>query len=251
VLSVSQDIQPDDLINLKHQVPDQFDRIARGYDRATFFSQGYIKDLALSVRRMRLRGNEYLADLCCGTGKSTACCLEVLPAGRVIAIDNSKEMLMMASHKFAARFSNEQLKFLQKDVMLLDFADNTFDAIFMAYGIRNMPDYERCLKNLLRQLKPGGTICFHEYALADSPLVRLYWRILGYLFIIPFSALITGSTTLFRYLIRSVLQFPSPEKFVELLQNCGFQDCAAIPLSSWRRPILHTFLARKPGITLQ
>jgi ubiquinone/menaquinone biosynthesis methyltransferase len=246
-----QDLPPDELLNQKQHVPDQFDHIARGYDLATFFSQGYSKDLALSVRRMGLRGDEYLADLCCGTGKSTACCMEALPAGKVIGIDNSREMLAIARRKFEDHQNSKKVQFLQKDVMELDFPDHTFDAIFMAYGIRNMPDYEKCLKNLQRQLKPGGIICLHEYALADKPAVRLYWRLLGYFIIIPFSALLTGSTTIFRYLVRSVLQFPSPQKFLELLQNTGFQDIRVVPLAGWRRPILYTFIARKAGITLQ
>ena len=139
------------LLKNKKSVPSEFDSVAKKYDLATFLSQGYQDDLQLSVDRMKLKGNEYLADLCCGTGKSTQACLNNLKNGRVLGIDNSKEMLEVAK----AKFSSENSEFVQSDVMELDYPDNSFDAIFMAYGIRNMPDYEKCLINLKRMLKPG------------------------------------------------------------------------------------------------
>jgi ubiquinone/menaquinone biosynthesis C-methylase UbiE len=62
------DYTPDALIQNKKDVPSEFNRIAKRYDLATFLSQGYQKDLQTSVDRMNLKGDEYLADLCCGTG---------------------------------------------------------------------------------------------------------------------------------------------------------------------------------------
>ena len=127
-----------------------------------------------------------------------------------------------------------------------NYPDNTFDAIFMAYGIRNMPDYRSCLLNLNRMLRPGGVIAFHEYSLSDNPFARWYWRIMGYGLIIPLSTLLTGSSRIFRYLTKSVLDFLSPEEFITLLKETGFKDVHSEPLPSWRRPILRTFLACKP-----
>jgi ubiquinone/menaquinone biosynthesis C-methylase UbiE len=115
----------------------------------------------------------------------------------------------------------------------------------MAYGIRNMPDYDRCLLNLKRILKPGGVICFHEYSLRNSMFSKLYWKFLGYFLIIPLSTLISGSSGIYRYLIKSVLNFPSPEKFLEHLNANGFKEAKKLSMPSWRRPILHTFLAYK------
>ena len=225
----------------KKSVPSEFDSVAKKYDLATFLSQGYQDDLQLSVDRMKLKGNEYLADLCCGTGKSTQACLNNLKNGRVLGIDNSKEMLEVAK----AKFSSENSEFVQSDVMELDYPDNSFDAIFMAYGIRNMPDYEKCLINLKRMLKPGGIICFHEYSLHDNLLTKLYWKFLGYTFIIPISTVISGSSDIYKYLVSSVLSFLPPNKFIDLLNSCGFRDTRKISMPSWRKPILHTFLAYK------
>lgn len=235
-----------ELIANKAEVPGQFDKIARRYDVATFLSQGYAEDLRTSVARMQLRGDELLADLCCGTGKSTRACLEHLPHGRVIAIDNSEGMLQRARQSLTD-YIPQQLELARQDVMALDYPDHHFDAIFMAYGIRNMPDARACLHNLHRMLKPGGVVCFHEFSLVPHVLARFYWRVLGYGLIVPFSGLLTGDFAIFRYLIRSVLAFPAPPAFVDMLHTAGFVEARALPLKSWRRPILHTFLARKPA----
>jgi ubiquinone/menaquinone biosynthesis methyltransferase len=239
-------IRPTDLLQKKEQVPFHFDRIAKRYDVATFFSQGYLKDLQRSVDRMQLRGNEHLADLCCGTGKSTLCCLAALPKGKVTAVDNSSEMLIQAKKNCYPKFPQNQLQFMQHDVMNLDLEPASIDAIFMAYGIRNMPDYRLCLQNLFKLLKPGGIIAFHEYSINDTIFARVYWKMLGYGLIIPFSTIVTGSSTIFKYLIKSVLSFPSPEIFEQMLQESGFSDIKRYSHSSWRKPILHTFIARKP-----
>jgi ubiquinone/menaquinone biosynthesis methyltransferase len=237
----------DGLLRHKKEVPATFDKIARRYDLATTLSQGYSIDLQRSVSLMALKGDEYLLDLCCGTGKSTIHCLEALPEGKVLAVDNSAEMLNVARSNIGQNYSTERCRFVKQDVMDLDFPDNSADAIFMAYGIRNMPDYEICLKNLYHSLKPGGTLAIHEFSLHSGFLYRFYWRILGYGLIIPFSALITGNVTIFNYLIKSVLHFLSPMALRELLAKSGFQDIAVYPQRSWRRFILFTFIAKKPA----
>ncbi|MBK9096655.1 MAG: class I SAM-dependent methyltransferase [bacterium] len=238
---------PDSLIQNKKEVPSEFNRIAKRYDIATFLSQGYQKDLQTSVDRMNLNGNEYLADLCCGTGKSTIACLNNLPNGKVIGIDNSEGMLEAAREKLIPKFGKDKVSFAQQDVMNLNLADNSLDAIFMAYGIRNMTDFEMCIKNLHSILKPGGKICFHEYAISKSFASKLYWKFLGYFLIIPFAGLTTGSTKIFRYLIKSVETFLSPNEFIYLLKKAGFENIKHTPLGSWRKPVLYTFIAQKPS----
>ncbi len=234
-------MESNQLINNKKSVPSEFNKVAHKYDVATFLSQGYQKDLDLSAQRMKLKGDESIIDLCCGTGKSTESCLTQLPEGTILAIDNSEEMLSVAKNKF----TNDNLTFELADAMELDYPDETFDAIFMAYGIRNMPDYNKCLINLKRILKPNGLICFHEYSLNDNLLSRLYWRILGYSAIIPISTVLSGSSNIYKYLVKSVLEFPSPKKFIEILKQNGFKKIERFPMPSWRRPILRTFIAYK------
>jgi ubiquinone/menaquinone biosynthesis C-methylase UbiE len=147
----------------------------------------------------------------------------------------------------SSRFENADYQLLERDVMALDFPENSVDAIFMAYGIRNMPDYDACLKNLLRTLKPGGKICFHEFSLNEGKFFRMYWIMLGYGVIIPFSALATGNLTIFKYLVQSVLNFPNPNAFKKMLSENGFENIRIYPQNSWRKFILQTFIAQKPA----
>ena len=226
------DYTPEALIQNKKEVPSEFNRIAKRYDLATFLSQGYQEDLQKSVDRMNLKGNEYLADLCCGTGKSTIACLSNLPNGKVIGIDNSEGMLQAAQEKLSAKYGKDKVDFVQQDVMNLDLAENSLDGIFMAYGIRNMPDFEKCVRNLHRVLKPGGKICFHEYSISKSFASKLYWKFLGNFLIIPFAGLTTGSTKIFRYLIKSVETFLSPDEFTALLKKAGFENINHNPLGN-------------------
>jgi ubiquinone/menaquinone biosynthesis methyltransferase len=235
------------LLKNKSNVPFEFNRVASKYNLATFLSQGYQNDLHRSADRLNLNGNELVLDLCCGTGKSTISCLKYITSGKVIGIDNSEEMLRVAKENYYKKYDRNKLEFVQKDVMDLDFEYNSADAIFMAYGIRNMPDYKKALLNLFRILKPNGKIVFHEYSLNGSVFSHLYWKILGYGLIIPLSTLISGSSTIFKYLVRSADKFLSPQEFCNLLKETGFNGEEIHDLPSWRKPILHTFTANKPN----
>ena len=230
----------------KSKVPAEFNKVAKKYDTATFLSQGYQKDLQRSVDRLELSGDELVLDLCCGTGQSTICVLNRLTSGKVIGIDNSEEMLNVAKQKYSDSYEKAELKFVKQDVMNINYDDESIDAIFMAYGIRNMPDYKTCINNLYKVLKPGGKIAFHEYSLGNNSLAHIYWMFLGHGVVIPISALISGSTTIYKYLVKSVSEFPSPEDFLSLLKNAGFINVMRKPMPGWRKPILHTFLATKP-----
>lgn len=234
------------LFQNRTKVPFEFNRVAKKYDLATFLSQGYQSDLQRSADRLDLKGNELVLDLCCGTGKSTVCCLQNLTDGKVIGIDNSEEMLRVAEEKYSNKYERGKLEFLQKDVMDLDYDDNNVDAILMAYGIRNMPDYKKCLQNLLRILKPGGKIAFHEYSLNKNLLSHLYWKFLGYGVVIPISTMLSGSSTIFKYLVKSVDNFLPPQEFKNLLSEAGFVNVEKHNMPSWRKPILRTFTAIKP-----
>ena len=233
------------LIENKAQVPKEFNKVSAMYDFATYLSQGYQEDLDNSASWLMLKGDERVLDVCCGTGKSTAACLKHITTGSIIGVDNSEGMLKEANKKFASEIAAGKVNFELQDAMHLDFEAESFDAIFMAYGLRNMPDYEKSLEILYKLLKPGGRLCIHDYSLANKGWAKAYWGVLSYGFIVPFCSILSRSTKIYTYLAKSVLTFLTPPEVEAKMKNSCFQNIQVKGHKSWRSPILHTFIGEK------
>jgi len=233
------------LIENKAQVPKEFNKVSAMYDFATYLSQGYQEDLDNSASWLMLKGDERVLDVCCGTGKSTAACLKHITTGSIIGVDNSEGMLKEANKKFASEIAAGKVNFELQDAMHLDFEAESFDAIFMAYGLRNMPDYEKSLEILYKLLKPGGRLCIHDYSLANKGWAKAYWGVLSYGFIVPFCSILSRSTKIYTYLAKSVLTFLTPPEVKAKMKNAGFHNIQVKAHKSWRSPILHTFIGEK------
>ena len=226
-------------------MPAEFDRVARRYELLTGLNPGYRRHLRLSSSRLPVPPDGAILDLCCGTGASTRAILAEHPEAQVTAADGSAGMLEQARTRLPAG----RVTLLQADAMdpAAHGITGPFDAILMAYGIRNVRDPDRCLSNLLCLLKPGGTICFHEYSVAESPRARATWNAISMGVIIPGGLLTSRTTRIYRYLRRSVLDFDGVGEFEERLRGAGFTDVSTQPVDGWQRGIVHSFLARRPG----
>ena len=233
------------LIENKAQVPKEFNKVSAMYDFATYLSQGYQEDLDNSASWLMLKGDERVLDVCCGTGKSTAACLKQITTGSIIGVDNSEGMLKEANKKFASEIEAGKVNFELQDAMHLDFEAESCDAIFMAYGLRNMPDYEKSLELLYKLLKPGGRLCIHDYSLANKGWAKAYWGVLSYGFIVPFCSILSRSTKIYTYLAKSVLTFLTPPEVKAKMKNAGFHNIQVKAHKSWRSPILHSFIGEK------
>ena len=234
------------LAHRKRRVPRDFNRVARTYDRFTGMNPGYLRHLRLSAARLRLGPGVRVLDLCCGTGLSTEALLSIYPDASVTALDASVGMLEEARRKPLS----SRVRFVQGDAMDPSAAagvDGSYDGILMAYGIRNVPDPDLCLSRLFRLLKPGGSIGFHEFSVADSVRKRAVWNGVCWGLIIPGGLLVGGSTQLYRYLRRSVVEFDGVTAFEQRLRRHGFDRIRTEPLDGWQHGILHTFVARRPA----
>src|SRR4051812_39580181 len=188
----------------KRRVPADFNHAARSYDLLSTLNPGYKRHLCLSARRMQLSSEARVLDLCCGTGLSTEALLATYPRARVTGLDASAEMLRHARAKPALA----TVTFVLGDAMNPGAEiDGPFDGVLMAYGIRNMPDIDRCLARIRALLAPSGVVCFHEYSVADSAVAKAVWNVVCGAIILPLGAAATGSGDLFRYLRKSVLGF--------------------------------------------
>lgn len=227
----------------KQGVPQQFDRAARRYDLLTGANPGYHRHLRLSAQRLDLPPGARVLDLCCGTGSSTAALRAVYPDAEIVGLDASAGMLEQARAKAGLRAS----------WVLGDASDpaaagvqGPFDGILMAYGIRNLPDPDGALDRIRALLAPGGTICFHEYSVADSAVAWAAWNAVCYGIIIPSGFLSGSGTGIYRYLRESVNTFDGVSAFEGRLARHGFVDVRTEPMDGWQRGVLHSFVARAP-----
>ena len=231
----------------REQVPSAFDQDAKSYDRLVGSNPGYHEHLAKSAQRLRIadqgRGLRLL-DIGCGTGASTAALLAAAPHAEIIAADASAEMLEVArSKKWPANvtFVHSRVEDLRQNGI-----DGPFDAILAAYLIRNGDDPDTELKSLHSLLKPGASIAFHEYSVADSPRARMVWTLVCWAIIIPLGYAATRDFTLYKHLWRSVTSFDGVDAFTRRMQQAGFTSLSNETMTGWQNGVVHTFLGARP-----
>jgi ubiquinone/menaquinone biosynthesis C-methylase UbiE len=232
------------LVSRKSGIASDFDRVARGYDRLNALNPGYLKHLRWSAERMGLEADARILDLCCGTGLSTAALRAAYPEAELTGVDASAGMLAQARDKPGL----EGVGWLQGDAMDPGAAGagGPYDGILMAYGIRNVPDPDLCLHRIGALLAGGGVLCLHEYSVSGSSRARAVWKIVTGVVVIPLGFLFTRTTSIFRYLRRSVLEFDSVDELEGRLRKAGFVEVRTEPMDGWQRRVVHSFLARKP-----
>lgn len=225
----------------RSEVPTAFDRIAGTYDLLTGLNPGYGRHLRASARRMELESAERLLDLCCGTGASTEALRAAYPGAEIVALDASSGMLERARRK------NLHAHFVHGDACDPEAAGvrGPFDGIFIAYGVRNLPDPDRGLRNMLALLRPGGVIAVHEYALEDRR-ARWIWNAVALGVIQPGGLLTAPGASIYRYLRRSVNEFDGADALERRLLRAGFRQVRRHASDGWQRGIVHTFVGRRP-----
>ncbi len=177
----------------------------------------------LAVSRSGIRKGDQVLDVCCGTGKlAFLLSKRVGPGGSVKGTDYCEEMLELAKVKQGSRYKNVSFSF--SDAKNISFPDNSFDAVTVAFGIRNIPDTDVALREFRRVLKPGG-----KFICLELTRPRVSWFRVPYEWYVfkamPFIAmLVTKKAKPYLYLPRSINAFYSPEEFKQLIATCGFTD---------------------------
>jgi demethylmenaquinone methyltransferase/2-methoxy-6-polyprenyl-1,4-benzoquinol methylase len=176
------------------------------------------------------RGGDVL-DVCAGTGDVA---LEIVRQGsgaRVIAVDNCEPMLIRGLHKARKANAADQVRFTVAPAEELPFADATFDRAFVAFGVRNIADRRRGLREMARVLKPGGRAIILEFSTPSSPLFGPLYRFYSHRILPWIGGLLSGNRAAYEYLPASVDGFPSPEGLQALMEDAGFIDVSVVHLT--------------------
>jgi demethylmenaquinone methyltransferase/2-methoxy-6-polyprenyl-1,4-benzoquinol methylase len=207
----------------KLQVEQMFDNIASKYDFLNHFLSLGIDKLwrKKAVRILSGYKHETVLDVATGTGDFAIAVAKLKPE-KIVGFDLSAQMLGIGQQKVERLGLDRLIEFKKGDSENMPFPDNEFDAITVAFGVRNFENLEAGLREFRRVLKPGGVSVILEFSKPRYfPMKQLY---LFYFFrILPFvGRVVSRDRSAYSYLPESVMAFPDDKKFLEILTNIGF-----------------------------
>ena len=221
-----------DTINDNRQSPDfagqvnrMFDRVAGRYDalNSVMTAGLHHRWRERAAVRTGLGPGDSALDICCGTGDlALELAKLVAPGGHVVGCDFSEPMLDLAREKVAARGA-EGVRFEWADALELPYDSERFDAVTVGFGVRNLADLDRGLREMARALKPGGRAVILEITTPTRPPLSLFYS-LWFDRIVPLLGALSSDPEAYSYLPESVRSFPSPRGLAEKMDSAGFEQ---------------------------
>ncbi|MFH0895744.1 MAG: bifunctional demethylmenaquinone methyltransferase/2-methoxy-6-polyprenyl-1,4-benzoquinol methylase UbiE [Bacteroidota bacterium] len=207
----------------KEKVTGMFDSIAGRYDFLNRFLS-FRSDVRWRKKmiRMLIRNHpKNVLDVATGTADVAITCARN-GIQKIVGVDLSEKMLEKGREKISALGMEKQIQLFNGDAENIPQADESFDAVTVAFGVRNFENLEKGLAEMLRILRPGGAVWILEFSKPKNAIIRnlyfFYFR--NILPIIGKS--ISGNRKAYRYLFDSSMHFPANEKFVDILNQTGF-----------------------------
>ena len=216
-------------------VDDVFHSVARRYDLMNDLMSGGLHrawKAALVTAVNPPKGNSPFAllDLAGGTGDVA---LRVVDAGgpgtHVTVADINADMLQVGRER--AGKSGHDVEFIEANAEALPFPDRSFDAVTIAFGIRNVPRIDVALGEIHRVLKIGGRFLCLEFSSVDVPGLDRLYDLYSFNVIPAVGRAVTGDAEAYRYLVESIRKFPRPEKFADMIRAAGFRRASFEPMT--------------------
>jgi demethylmenaquinone methyltransferase/2-methoxy-6-polyprenyl-1,4-benzoquinol methylase len=207
-------------------VDDVFHSVARRYDLMNDLMSGGLhrawKDaLVTAVNPSKTRPFAVL-DLAGGTGDVAFRIVEKGGRGtRVTVADINVEMLAVGRERAAK--AGHAIAFMEANAEKLPFADKSFDAVTIAFGIRNVPRIDVALGEIHRVLKTGGHFLCLEFSSVDVPGLDRLYDLYSFNVIPQIGRAVTGDAEAYKYLVESIRKFPQPAKFADMIRGAGFR----------------------------
>jgi demethylmenaquinone methyltransferase/2-methoxy-6-polyprenyl-1,4-benzoquinol methylase len=220
-----------DTINDNRQSPDfagqvnrMFDRVAGRYDALNSLMTAGLHHRwrERAAARTGLGPGDAALDVCCGTGDfALELAKLVQPGGHVVGCDFSEPMLDLAREKVAER-SAQGVRFEWADALELPYDGERFDAVTVGFGVRNLADLDRGLREMARVLKPGGRAVILEITQPTRPPLSLFYS-LWFDRLVPLLGALSSNPEAYSYLPESVRSFPGPRELAAKMDAAGFK----------------------------
>ncbi len=227
-MSVSQQIRREE----PEQIRSMFDAIAPTYDVLNHLLS-FGMDIRWRKKAIELlqekEGGTFL-DIAAGSGDVSLELLSLNPR-HIAGSDFAPNMLNVFRQKLAHIDKADRIELVSCDAHELPFADESFDATIVAFGIRNFADRLRALREMYRVLKPTGTSIILELSTPKTPVIKQLYYLYSRIGLPLFGKIISRHNAAYRYLPRSIAQFPDQQEFLSLLRQAGFHNAESFSLT--------------------
>ena len=210
------------------QVEQMFDNIAPTYDKLNHrlswdIDKGWRKK---AIRQLEPHKPQTLLDIATGTGDFAILAAEMLKPRHLVGADISEGMMEIGRQKVQAKGLQDIISFEKEDCLALSYADDSFDAVTAAFGIRNFADLDQGLREMCRVLKPGGHLSIVELTSPVSTPMKQLFHVYAHTVLPVYGRLISKDTSAYTYLTKTIEAFPQGEQMTDILKKAGFREAA-------------------------
>lgn len=210
------------------KVADVFHSVAAKYDLMNDLMSGGVHRIwkRFTIELSGVRAGQKVLDIAGGTGDLTMKFSRLVgPEGQVILADINDSMLKVGRDKLIDKGIAGNVQLTQADAQFLPFADNTFDCITIAFGLRNVTDKDLALRSMLRVLKPGGRLLVLEFSKPSNPLLEKAYDAYSFSILPKLGKLITNDSDSYQYLAESIRMHPDQDTLKDMMADAGFAAC--------------------------
>jgi demethylmenaquinone methyltransferase/2-methoxy-6-polyprenyl-1,4-benzoquinol methylase len=210
--------------NKKEQVADMFNSIAYRYDFLNrFLSAGIdVWWRRKAIGELRNTDAQKILDVATGTGDVAILTYRMLRPKKITGIDISQGMLELGRKKISKLQLADKIDLLEGDSETIRFGDNTFNAITVAYGVRNFQNLEKGLQEMFRVLQPGGKLVVLEFSKAENGILSALFHFYMNVITPVIGKLFSKNKDAYQYLNDSVQAFPEGQTFLNIMHEAGF-----------------------------
>ena len=210
----------------KKQVEEMFDKIAFRYDFLNhFLSAGIdIRWRKKAIKQLKELNPKIVLDVATGTGDVAILTYKMLKTEKIIGIDISDGMLEIGQKKIMKLGLQNHIELLKGDSETISFGDNTFDAVTVAFGVRNFENLEKGLQEILRVLRPCGKLVILEFSRPAQPVIKNVYNFYLNVIARKVGTIISKNKDAYQYLNNSVQKFPERKIFINILNQLGYRN---------------------------